>query len=277
MMRVFIEGVGVMGPGLAGWAQAAEVLAGRAPYQPAELPRLSPEVLAPDVRRRTTRHIRLAVTVAAEAVRHAQADPSALPSVFASSESDSEITHEICQEVAKASPEVSPTRFHNSVTNAPAGYWCQAVGSQQPSTSVAGFDETFGVGLFEACAQVLTGHERVLLVAHDTRLPEPLHHARPLLSDFAAAFVLARHPGERTLARLDLALEPAGGVETQLREPALETLRRGNPAARALALLVALAAGKEEDGVHLPFPGGLALRATLAPHAAGCAAQAAAR
>jgi hypothetical protein len=267
-MTVYVEGVGVMGPGLAGWTQAAAALSARSPYTPAELPRLTPEMLAPDVRRRTTRHIRLALVAAEEAVRHAAVDPALLPSVFASSEADSEITHDICHEVAKAAPEVSPTRFHNSVTNAPAGYWCMAGGSMEASTSVAGFDVTFAVGLLEACAQVLTEHERVLLVAHDTRLPEPLHAQRPLLADFAAALVLARARTERALAQLDLELVPGIEGETSLADAGLEQLRRGNPAARALPLLAALAAGAGPRPLDLPYLDGLALRLGVSPCAA---------
>lgn len=276
MMTVYVEGVGVMGPGLAGWAQAAAVLSARLPYTAAELPRLTPAMLAPDARRRTTRHIRLALLVAEEAVRHAGIDPALLPSVFASSESDGEITHDICQEVAKAAPEVSPTRFHNSVTNAPAGYWCMASGSMQPCTTVTGFDATFAVGLLEACAQALTEHERVLLVAHDTRLPEPLHAQRPLLADFAVALVFARVRTERALAQVDIALVPGDGNETPLADAGLEQLRRGNPAARALPLLAALASGAGLTLLDLPYLDSLALRLGVSPCAAA-PGQAAAR
>ncbi|HKT98135.1 MAG TPA: 3-oxoacyl-ACP synthase, partial [Paraburkholderia sp.] len=39
-LRASIESIGLIGPGLAGWPQAAEVLAGRAPWAsaPTELP-----------------------------------------------------------------------------------------------------------------------------------------------------------------------------------------------------------------------------------------------
>ena len=120
MIEFWIEGVGIYAPGLVGWEQASAVLAGHVPYRPEAPPKLAPELLAPDVRRRTTEHIRLAVEVATQAVRHAQADPALLGSVFATSESDGAISHNICEEVAKDKPEVSPTRFHNSVTCTPA-------------------------------------------------------------------------------------------------------------------------------------------------------------
>jgi hypothetical protein len=264
MNPVYVEGIGLYAPGLVGWEQSVAVLAGRAPYVPAPPPRLAPALLAPDVRRRTTDHIRLAVEVAGEAVRQAQCDAAALASVFASSESDGAITHNICEEVARPTPEVSPTRFHNSVNNAPAGYWCMAVGSQQPSTSIAAFDGTFAAGLLEACAQVLTEGLSIILVAHDTPLPEPLNSVRPMGASFGTALVLTAEPTARSLGRLSLTLPAENAGESVLSDPALEALRRANPVARALPLLTALAR-QQRTRIALPYVGGQTLGVTLEP------------
>ena len=264
MNPVYVEGIGLYAPGLVGWEQGAAVLAGRAHYAPTPPPKLAPALLAPEVRRRTTDHIRLAVEVAGEAVRHAQCDAALLASVFASSESDGAITHNICEEVARPHPEVSPTRFHNSVNNAPAGYWCMAVGSQQASTSVAAFDATFAVGLLEACAQVLTERLSLILVAHDTPLPEPLNSARPMGMSFGTALVLTVAPTARSLARLSLDMLARDAQESGLADSALEDLRRVNPVARALPLLAALAR-KERAHIILPYVGGQTLGVTLEP------------
>ncbi len=252
MNPVYVEGIGIFAPGLIGWEAAANVLCGERPYAPGALPKLAPALLPPDVRRRTTEHIRLAVEVGAQAVAHAQADGAQLWSVFASSESDGAITHNICEEVARETPEVSPTRFHNSVNNAPAGYWCMAVQSRAPSTSVAGFDASFAVGLLEACAQVSAETQRVLLVAHDTPLPEPLNSVRPMTALFGAALVLAPERTARSLARLTLAIDPNAPVLARLADADLDRLRAGNPVARALPLLAALAR-RERTAVCLPY------------------------
>ena len=53
-----------------------------------------------------------------------------------------------------APPEMSPTRFHNSVHNAPAGYWSIFARSRAPSTTLCGYDASFAAGLLEAAAQV---------------------------------------------------------------------------------------------------------------------------
>jgi hypothetical protein len=263
-MRVYLEGIGVLAPGLVGWEQTESVLAGRAPYAPGELPRLHPALLSADVRRRTTGHIRLAIEVAGEAVRRAGADGAALASVFASSDSDGVLTHRICEEAAKDRPEVSPTAFHNSVNNAPAGYWCMAVRSRQPSTSVNGYDASFAVGLIEAAAQALSERRPVLLVAHDTPLPEPLHSARPFSAPFAVALVLQPQPPAAGRAALDLVLAEDAEGATRLDDGALEALRCGNPAARALPLLTALAR-RTAARVVLPYIGSRTLEVGVQP------------
>ena len=262
MKPVYIEGVGVFAPGLVGWRQCAAVLADKAPYAAEAPPRLLPAMLAPDVRRRTTEHIRLAVEVADEAVRHAARDAAMLSSVFASSESDGAITHNICEEVARATPEVSPTRFHNSVNNAPAGYWCMAAGSQMPSTSIAAFDATFAAGLLEAWLQVHSEQQDVLLVAHDTPLPEPLHSVRPMLAAFGAALVISGQRSAASLMKMTLTPAPVAGRESMLQDPSLEALRLGNPAARALPLLAALA-NASGGKILLPYIGGRCLEIQL--------------
>jgi hypothetical protein len=262
-MRAWIDGVGLYAPGLANWESSLPVLRGAVPYVATAAPKLAPSLLPADVRRRTTDHIRLAVEVGAQAVAHAAADPAQLWSVFASSESDGAITHNICEEVAKSPPQVSPTRFHNSVNNAPAGYWCMAVQSRQPSTSLAAFDASAAVGLLEAVAQVSTERAGVLLIVHDTPLPEPLNSARPMTAIFGAALVLTPQPTPRSLAQLELAIVPHAGEPSRLPDIALEGLRTGNPAARLLPLLATLARGNAEV-LQVPYVHSQALQISVA-------------
>jgi len=264
MIELWIEGIGIYAPGLVGWEQAAPVLAGRQTYAPSEPPKLAPALLPSDVRRRTTDYIRLAIEVAGEAVRHAQTDAASLWSVFATSESDGAISHNICEEVAKEKPEVSPTRFHNSVTNAPAGYWCMAVKSQAPSTSLSGFDASFSAGLIEAGVQVGAERCHVLLVAHDVPFPEPLHSVRPMNALFGAALVLAPARSTQSLARLEIAIEPTLHALSRMPGADLDGLRTGNPAARGLPLLAALAR-RESAELFLPYVHSQTLRVNVQP------------
>jgi hypothetical protein len=263
-LETWLDGVGIFAPGLVGWSQAEPVLAGNVPYAAADLPKLAPALLAPDVRRRTTDHIRLAVEVGTEAVRHAQADGSQLWSVFASSDGDGLIMNHICEEVAKEKPEVSPTRFHNSVNNAPAGYWCMAVQSRKPSTSLAAYDASFSAGLLEAMMQVQLEHTGVLYVSHDTPLPEPLYEVRPIESIVGVGLVLVPERTSRSLARLSIAIEPELVPPSRLHITTLDGLRTGNPTARSLPLLVAVARGASAV-VMLPYVHSQSLRVEIAP------------
>jgi len=263
-MQAWINGIGLYAPGLPSWTEATPVLRGERSYTADAAPKLAPVLLPADVRRRTTEHIKLAVEVGGQAIAQAAADGAQLWSVFASSESDGAITHNICEEVAKPQPEVSPTRFHNSVNNAPAGYWCMSVQSNMPSTSLCAFDASVAVGLLEAVAQVMTEHAGVLLVMHDTPLPEPLHSRRPISAVFGAALVMTPERTAKSLARMELAIAPSTGGMSRLPDAGLDGLRTGNPAARSLPLLAALAR-REAVLLRLPYVHSQALQVTVEP------------
>jgi hypothetical protein len=161
--------------------------------------------------------------------------------VFASSGGDGETVHEILTVLATDTREVSPTRFHNSVHNAPAGYWAVATGSCEPSTSLCAFDASFGAGLLDAAAQATVDERPVTLTVYDLPYPEPLHGVRPIAGLFAAALVLTPRPTSRTIAALGLAMGQSCKAVTPMRDSRLERLRNSNPAARGLPLLAALA------------------------------------
>jgi hypothetical protein len=163
--------------------------------------------------------------------------------VFAASGGDGETVHETLTVLAGAKREVSPTRFHNSVHNAPSGYWSVATGSRAPSTSLCAFDDSFAAGLLEAAVQATVQDCKITLIAYDVSYPEPLHAARPIVAAFATALVLAPHRTGRAIAALSVGLTQAGSTASSLLDPELERLRLGNPAARALPLLAALARG----------------------------------
>lgn len=239
-MNFFVEAAVVVGPGLAGWEAARPVLAGTAPYAAAEfaLPRF--EALPATERRRVGPPVKLAITIGLQALDQAGRQGEAVATVFTSSGGDGMVIHEICEMLAGADRLISPTRFHNSVHNAPSGYWGIATGSRAPSTSLCAFDWSFATGLMEAAAQANAGHDRVLLIAYDLPYPEPLRHARPILQTFGCALLLTRERDVRALAACELS---AGHTSepTRMRDAALEQLRLDNPAARSLPLLAALA------------------------------------
>lgn len=255
-MTVWLDGVGVSGPGLVGWAQARSVLAGAEAYAAEALPAPRTDLLRANERRRTTSVIRLALQTAEEALSGAHVSPVETCSVFASASGDLEIVDRICTALRLPERPVSPTQFHNSVHNAPAGYWSLGTGARMPSTSVAAYDHSFAAGLLEAWTMVEVEQVPVLLVAYDWPPPPLLRPHRPLEHPFAVALLLTEQPCGEAPLRLELALEP--GAESTLSDPCLETLRRDNPAARSLPLLAAIAAAAP-GAVRIPYSRALGL------------------
>jgi hypothetical protein len=171
--------------------------------------------------------------------------------VFVSCEADSETAHIICEEVSLPAPQVSPTRFHNSVNNTAAGYFSMAVGSSMPSTSIACWHQGVAAGFVEAAVQREAG-AGILLVIHDVPMPAPLHEHHRISAPFGAALVLKGEHGPHTLASLSLTGAPASGDASTVSDRDLENLRSGNPAARVLPVLSAIAGAKRAQ-VSLPY------------------------
>jgi hypothetical protein len=188
--------------------------------------------------------------VGGAAVRQSGLDAATLPAVFASSGADGETIDAILDTLTTPAREVSPTRFHNSVHNAPSGYWGLAVHSQEVVSSVSCHDASFAAGLLEAAVQAVVGVRPILLVAYDLPYPPPLEALRPIEGSFGVAIVLSPSPSHRALAELLIRPADANGDLTGCVDRGLEALRRGNPAARSLPLLVALA-GRSGTSIRL--------------------------
>jgi hypothetical protein len=239
MLTACIQGVGVLGPGLPDWPSTAQVLRHAARYEPASTLLPAPSALPAAERRRAGRVIRLALGVGAEALAHAGCDARGLPSVFSSSGGDGDNCHEICAVLASEQRLISPTRFHNSVHNAPAGYWSIAHGCTEPSVSLCAHDASFGAGLLEALTQVALDGRAVLLLAYDADYPPPLRESCRISDAFGIALLLAPRASSRALATMSVAL--CADAATALESAQLEALRASNPAARALPLLERIA------------------------------------
>jgi len=261
-LAVCIEGVALLGPGLADWPAARAVLAGESPYRAAPTVVPAPALLPPNERRRSGTAVKIALTMGAAALEACGREAAGIATVFASSSADGDTCHAICESLAGPERLISPTRFHNSVHNAPAGYWSIATRSMAASTSVCGYDASFGAGLLEACALVHALGEAVLLFAYDAPYPEPLWAKRPVADAFGTALVLAPAAAGRGLARLELEL--GAQAPSRLEDAALEALRRGIPTARCLPLLSLLARAEPGTAV-LDYLDELRLAATLAP------------
>jgi len=241
-LSVHVEGVGLYGPGLTGWSQALSVLRGEQAWVEAPVQLPAPEALPPAERRRVGLALKLAMAVGFDAVRHAECDPASLATVFSSTGSDCDNCHQILQTLASEDRAVSPTRFHNSVHNMPAGYWSIATACMSPSTSLCAYDATFAAGLLEAATQVACHGRATLLIACDTPYPEPLSAIRPIPHAMGVGLVLTPQRTPRSLASLALSLTTE--QPDDMPDTTLEALRLAVPAARSLPMLSALAQGQ---------------------------------
>ncbi len=243
MIPVGIAGVGLLGTGLPGWAASRAVLAGAAPWQPAEVVLPPPAILSATERRRAGPVARLALAVASEAAAASGLTPASLRPVFGSGNGDSVTVGAILDGLTRPDGFVSPTQFHNSVHNAAAGYWSIGTGCTRPATCLGGHDWTFAAALMKAVAECATEREPVLLCVYDVPMPAPLDASRPTEGVFGAAFVLvpeARGPTISVAWAGDGALPlPSFTGEGER----LRALAAGNPAARSLPLLEILARG----------------------------------
>ena len=255
-----IAGIGIAGPGLPNWDSARAALREPAAYvrSPTVVP--APEALPPVERRRCGTNVRLALAAGFEAARRGGLPPEAFATVFASSSGDGDNCHALCETLASEDRLISPTRFHNSVHNAPSGYWSIASRSTRPSDSIGAFDASFAAGLLEALTRIAGGESPVMLIAYDSPYPEPLQAARPMEDGFAVA--LALRPPDA--AGLLLGASISNEAPAVLANDALEALRRGVPAARSLPLLALLARGVAGSTAVEYLPG-LALRIEVAP------------
>ena len=261
-IRFVVESVACWAPSLPGWDVARAALRGEgAPVDP-PVKRPAPEILAPAERRRAPDSVALALEVAAAAVRASGRDPATLASVFTSAHGDLAVNDYMCTTLATTPALISPTRFHNSVHNAAAGYWTIATGCRAASSALTAFDASFAAGLLEATLQCVADGEPVLLVAFDVQASGALASVTHSDGLFAAALVLAPATSGRAIAAFEATLLPGPSRRPPLASDAARALA-GNAMADALPFLEALATGADAP-LDLPLSSSLSLRLVAA-------------
>lgn len=248
-----VEGIGYWSRGLSDW-NAARAYALGADADAASPARPSPQLLPANERRRAPETVAVALEVAAAACAAAARDPAALSSVFVSSHGDMAITDYMCATLASDPRAISPTRFHNSVHNAAAGYWTIGVGAMRPATALSALQAGFAQGLIEALAQLAAGEDAVLLAGYDGAGYGPLGAIAPSEGLLGAALVLGRAPRAGAPA-LHAWLGPAPTAPAA--RGRLHARDHGNASAPMLPLFDALAAG--DARLALPAGGGRCL------------------
>jgi len=262
--RLHVNGVAMWAPHLPGWERARVILSGgeAAPTAPATRP--SPELLPPNERRRAPDTVAVALEVALAACRNADLEPASLSCVFGSTHGDLGITDYMCSTLASAPAQLSPTRFHNSVHNAAAGYWTIGANCARPYTAISAGVHTFGVGFLEASAQALSSDENILFVCYDIDARGPLATMAPSNGLLSSALIVGPKRGPRALADLDLTLHSADGLIASRARTGNAALVAGNASESCLPFMEALALGGTRDILCLAAPS-LGLTLSLQP------------
>lgn len=247
-IKVDILGVGIAAPGIPDWNGLLAVLAGWPPVSEDELPRTG--LLSPRERRRAPATVSLSFAAAEQACAMAGIPPDRPVAVFSSAMGDIDLADYMCRTLAESPRQLSPTRFHNSVHNAAAGYWSISTGSSVEVTAISGWWDSAVAGLTEVATRAAMSPEPVLLVVYDDCGQGPITNVWPAQQPFSAALVISSPSTKnRPLAHLALTASDAADQHPELPAALLERMA-DNPAARLLPLL-ALVAGNGPAAITL--------------------------
>ncbi|HUB89550.1 MAG TPA: beta-ketoacyl synthase chain length factor [Dyella sp.] len=237
-LTVQVEGIGLWSPQLADFNALRHLLAGGMPAAPGIRPAAA--ALSPNERRRAPESVLVAIEAASQAIALSGRTMENLACVFASAYGDQATTDYMCRVLARVPTELSPTRFHNAVHNAAAGYWTIATACRAPSSAICAGNASFGAGLLEAAVLARAEDRPVLLVCSDSAGIGPLGELIGCTSAFGCALVVS--PSTHTGTRLRLAATASAPRHPPLPAECLAWMR-DNSSAAGLPLLAMLANG----------------------------------
>ncbi|WP_331352931.1 beta-ketoacyl synthase chain length factor [Cellvibrio sp. UBA7671] len=247
-MTVDLVSIGAWGPAFNNWPELQALFANPAIGDDlqwaTQVPK--PEIIPANERRRAPLPVRAAVEVSWQALQQSGLASSDVACVFGSGLGDTEITDYMCRVLTTAEKQLSPTKFHNSVHNAAAGYWTISTGCMKSANSIAAYQNTAGLSLLEAIIQCQQHQEPVLITLFDTAAHDAYRQIFACEHSFAAALLVvpagsAASPVARLTMGDDSAATPTAPV---FPHELLGNLYRDNPAAKVLGLLQQLAAKK---------------------------------
>lgn len=261
MIELGIRGLGFWAPGVADWAHARDLLANGGDWPEVTAARPSPSLMPANERRRAPESVLLALTVSEQACASAAIDAASLPSVFASIYGDLAINDYMCATLRDDASAMSPIKFHNSVHNAPSGYWSIATGAMHPTSSVAAARDTFAAGLLEAASQAIERNGPVLLAAYDSAGSGPVALASFVSRSFGCALLL--DPTATEGLRLSIRTESGNTTPTAARHPHLAELATANPIAAGAAALLEAIGTQRPQPIALPLSAGMTMHLEL--------------
>ena len=252
-----VASVGAWGGFFENWPALKTLLEG-APLPESKLKSPKPGIIPANERRRAPLPVKLAVESSMQATIAQGIEPSSLSCVFVSGLGDTDLTDYMCKVLASDNKELSPTKFHNSVHNAAAGYWTISTETMTAANSVAGYQQSVSLALFEAMVQCTSEDVPVLVTFYDAPVSDVL---QPLLhNQHAFAFSMVLYPatsdieGHLISANVESASMsewPALAVENDY----LNALYESNPSARILCIAEQLqrAPASENSALQLPL------------------------
>lgn len=247
-VRFSIDGIGAWGSKFANWDALQEaILSNQLNDQEMRAPKA--EIIPATERRRAPVPVKLAIEASTQACANAGAKASSLASVFVSGLGDTQLTDYMCKVLASDNKALSPTKFHNSVHNAAAGYWTISTECMQASNSIAGYQESASMALLESILQANAESRSMLVTFYDAPVSPVL---KPLLkNEQAFAFAIVLTPDSDN-GEFELTINSQASNWPTLELPDdLQRCYRDNPAAKSLALAPLLA--RSIDSITLPI------------------------
>lgn len=242
-----LVGIGAWGPGFSDWPTLKQLLLSDSIDESSlatSTPK--PDVIPANERRRAPLPVKAAVDVSWQALQQSGMASEKVACVFASGLGDTEITDYMCRVLTTQEKQLSPTKFHNSVHNAAAGYWTISTHCMKSANSIAAYQMTAGLALLEGFTQCVLLNEPVLITLFDTAAHEAYRQIFACEHSFATTLlirpaVINAPNGESSLAKICLTETAHAGKEPQWSSQTLNKLYRDNPAAKVLELLRTIA------------------------------------
>ena len=188
MADINIVGVGVWSEFFSNWDEFRSALTGGVASQ--TIP-LRPELIPAKERRRAPVSVKMAVEVMDQARRMSALVPSEVATVLASVNGDVGTTDYLCRTLGTAPRTVSPTRFHNSVHNAPIGNWAIATHCKLPANAVSAYLHTTSMAFLESAIQALEENMPVLVCVQELATPDAIKPIYDSEQPISTAILLA--------------------------------------------------------------------------------------
>jgi len=227
---------GAWGPGFTNCQQFSALVNGDS-VDPEATVAPKPQIIPANERRRAPLPVRLAVETSWQATQNADIDPQLLSSVFVSGFGDTQLTDYMCRVLASENKLLSPTKFHNSVHNAAAGYWTISTGCERAANSVAGFQESVPLALMEAMVQCQRQSVPLLLTFYDAPVSAVLTDILGAGSAFSYSAIIApvESPYAGRIVTAEVIASASGWPLLTAKEEQLQGLYESSPAARIIA------------------------------------------